>query len=137
MLGTGKGAENGMLIKSAESLELAHKLQTIVFDKTGTITEGKPTVTDYHTVFYADYNADYNAARVAVRDTGNNAESELLRLAAAVERNSEHPLAVAVVRYAQSQNIDLNIDRRQRRTRDSMRSLSTDWYSTLDVVTGN
>ena len=89
MVGTGKGAENGILIKGAESLELAHKLQTIVLDKTGTITQGKPTVTNYQTV----------------RGTGNNAELKLLRLVAAVERNSEHPLAEAVVRYAQSQNI--------------------------------
>ena len=91
MVGTGKGAENGILIKGAESLELAHKLQTIVLDKTGTITQGKPTVTDYQ----------------AVRGTANNAELKLLRLVAAVERNSEHPLAEAVVKYAQSQEIDL------------------------------
>ena len=86
MVGTGKGAENGILIKGAESLELAHKLQTIVFDKTGTITEGKPTVTDYNTV----------------RGVSDGAKLKLLRLVAAVERNSEHPLAEAVVRYAQS-----------------------------------
>ena len=91
MVGTGKGAENGILIKGAESLELAHKLQTIVLDKTGTITEGKPTVTDYQTV----------------RGISNGAELKLLRLVAAVERNSEHPLAEAVVRYAQSQSIDV------------------------------
>ena len=91
MVGTGKGAENGILIKGAESLELAHKLQTIVLDKTGTITEGKPTVTDYQTV----------------RGISNDAELKLLRLVAAVEHNSEHPLAEAVVRYAQSQNIDI------------------------------
>ena len=91
MVGTGKGAENGILIKGAESLELAHKLQTIVLDKTGTITEGKPTVTDYQTV----------------RGIENNAELKLLRLVAAVERNSEHPLAEAVVRYAQSQDIEI------------------------------
>ncbi len=91
MVGTGKGAENGILIKGAESLELAHKLQTIVLDKTGTITAGKPTVTNYATV----------------KATGNDAELKLLRLVAAVERNSEHPLAEAVVRYAQSQNIDV------------------------------
>ena len=91
MVGTGKGAENGILIKGAESLELAHKLQTIVLDKTGTITAGKPTVTNYTTV----------------KATGNDAELKLLRLVAAVERNSEHPLAEAVVRYAQSQNINV------------------------------
>ena len=84
MVGTGKGAEYGILIKDATSLELAHKLQTIVLDKTGTITEGKPTVTDFQTV----------------KGTSDRAELQLLRLVAAVEHNSEHPLADAVVRYA-------------------------------------
>ncbi|HEY9831630.1 MAG TPA: heavy metal translocating P-type ATPase [Stenomitos sp.] len=91
MVGTGKGAENGILIKGAESLELAHKLQTIVLDKTGTITQGKPTVTDF----------------VTVEGTANQNELKLLRLAASVERNSEHPLAEAVVQYAQSQGVEL------------------------------
>jgi P-type Cu+ transporter len=91
MVGTGKGAENGILIKGAESLELAHKLQTIVLDKTGTITQGKPTVTDY----------------VTVNGTANSNELKLLRLAASVERNSEHPLAEAVVQYAQAQGVEL------------------------------
>ncbi|HEY9659933.1 MAG TPA: heavy metal translocating P-type ATPase [Allocoleopsis sp.] len=91
MVGTGKGAEHGILIKGAESLELAHKLQTIVLDKTGTITQGKPTVTDY----------------VTVNGTANGNELKLLRLAASVERNSEHPLAEAVVQYAQSQGVEL------------------------------
>jgi Cu+-exporting ATPase len=91
MVGTGKGAENGILIKGAESLELAHKLQTIVLDKTGTITQGKPTVTDF----------------VTVRGTANHHELTLLRLAASVERNSEHPLAEAVVQYAQAQGANL------------------------------
>lgn len=89
MVGTGKGAENGILIKGAESLELAHKLQTIVLDKTGTLTEGQPTVTDFATV----------------KGTDPRQELKLLGLAAAVERNSEHPLAEAVVRYAQSQEV--------------------------------
>ncbi len=91
MVGTGKGAENGILIKGAESLELAHKLQTIVLDKTGTITQGKPTVTDY----------------VTVNGTANGSELKLLHLTASVERNSEHPLAEAVVQYSQSQGVEL------------------------------
>ncbi|AFY91016.1 heavy metal translocating P-type ATPase [Chroococcidiopsis thermalis] len=90
MVGTGKGAENGILIKGAESLELAHKLQAIVLDKTGTITQGKPTVTDF----------------VSVNGTANSNELKLLRLAASVERNSEHPLAEAVVQYARSQGVE-------------------------------
>ncbi len=90
MVGTGKGAENGILIKGAESLELAHKIKTIVLDKTGTITQGKPTVTDF----------------VTVNGTANGNEMRLLQLAASVERNSEHPLAEAVLRYAQTQNLE-------------------------------
>ncbi|MEI2579124.1 heavy metal translocating P-type ATPase [Scytonema sp. PRP1] len=91
MVGTGKGAENGILIKGAESLELAHKLKTIVLDKTGTITQGKPTVTDF----------------VSVNGTANSNELNLLCFAASVERNSEHPLAEAVVNYAKSQGVEL------------------------------
>ena len=89
MVGTGKGAENGILIKDAESLELAHKLQTIVLDKTGTITQGKPTVTNYQ-----------------IKGISSRDELKLLRLVAAVERNSEHPLAEAIVKYARSQQIE-------------------------------
>lgn len=91
MVGTGKGAENGILIKGADSLELAHKIQTIVLDKTGTLTQGKPTVTDF----------------VTVNGTANGNEIKLLQLAATVEHNSEHPLASAVVKYAQSQEVSL------------------------------
>ncbi|MBD2252794.1 heavy metal translocating P-type ATPase [Nostoc parmelioides] len=91
MVGTGKGAENGILIKGAESLELAHQIHTIVLDKTGTITQGKPTVTDF----------------VTVKGTVNSNEIKLIQLAASLERNSEHPLAEAVVRYAQSQEVTL------------------------------
>lgn len=91
MVGTGKGAENGILIKGAESLELTYQIQSIVLDKTGTLTEGKPTVTDY----------------VTVHGTANGNELKLLRLAAAIERNSEHPLAEAIVRYAQTQGVAL------------------------------
>ncbi len=91
MVGTGKGAENGILIKDAKSLELAHKLQTIVLDKTGTITQGQPTVTNYTTV----------------KGSNDGTALKLLGLVAAVERNSEHPLAEAVVKYAQSKNLNL------------------------------
>ncbi|PSR13470.1 copper-translocating P-type ATPase [filamentous cyanobacterium CCP3] len=89
MVGTGKGAENGILIKGADSLELAHNIQAIVLDKTGTITQGKPTVTDYLTV------------------NGTATELYLLKLAGSLERNSEHPLAEAVVNYAQAQGVTL------------------------------
>lgn len=93
MVGTGKGAENGILIKDAQSLELAHQIQTIVLDKTGTITQGKPSVTNY----------------VTVAGVAHNNELKLLRLVAAVESYSEHPLATAIVEYGRSQlsGIDL------------------------------
>ncbi|MCC3404752.1 MAG: copper-translocating P-type ATPase [Microcoleus sp. PH2017_10_PVI_O_A] len=91
MVGTGKGAENGILIKGAESLEKAQRIQIIVLDKTGTLTEGKPTVTDF----------------VTIKGTADSNELKLLQLAASVERNSEHPLGEAVVRYAQSQEVKL------------------------------
>uniref|UniRef100_B8HTD3 Probable copper-transporting ATPase PacS n=1 Tax=Cyanothece sp. (strain PCC 7425 / ATCC 29141) TaxID=395961 RepID=B8HTD3_CYAP4 len=92
MVGTGKGAENGILIKGAESLELAHKIKTIVLDKTGTLTQGKPTVTDF----------------VTVNGTADRNELKLISLAAAVEQNSEHPLAEAVVHYARSQDVQFS-----------------------------
>ncbi|TAF05542.1 MAG: copper-translocating P-type ATPase [Oscillatoriales cyanobacterium] len=91
MVGTGKGAENGILIKGAESLELAHKIQVIVLDKTGTLTEGKPTVTDF----------------VTIKGSANSNELKLLKFAASVERNSEHPLGEAVVRYGEFQEVIL------------------------------
>ncbi|MEO1210264.1 MAG: heavy metal translocating P-type ATPase [Cyanobacteria bacterium J06638_20] len=91
MVGTGKGAENGILIKGADSLEIAHKIQTLVLDKTGTITQGKPTVTDF----------------VTVRGVAHGNELTLLKLAGSLERNSEHPLAEAVVHYAQGQGVTL------------------------------
>ncbi|MFV0314005.1 MAG: heavy metal translocating P-type ATPase [Anaerotignum sp.] len=88
MVGTGKGAENGILIKSAESLEIAHKLDTIVLDKTGTLTEGKPKVTD---IFLAN----------------GVLKNPFLRLVASLESLSEHPLGEAVVAYAKENNISL------------------------------
>jgi Cu+-exporting ATPase len=92
MVGTGKGAENGILIKGAESLELAYKIQTIVLDKTGTLTQGKPTVTEF----------------ITVNGTANRNEIHLIQWAASLEHYSEHPLAEAVVRYAESQEVELN-----------------------------
>jgi Cu+-exporting ATPase len=86
MVGTGKGAASGILIKGGESLERAHKLTTIVLDKTGTITNGKPEVTDIVTVSSIN-------------------EDDLLRVVAAAERSSEHPLGAAVVRAAQSREL--------------------------------
>ncbi len=90
MVGTGIGAEHGILIKGADSLELAHQIDAIVLDKTGTLTEGKPVVTDYLTT----------------GGTAHGNEIKLLRMAAAVERNSEHPLAEAIVAYAKSQEVE-------------------------------
>ncbi len=90
LVGTGQGATHGILIKGAESLELAHRVQTIVLDKTGTLTQGKPTVTDF----------------VTLNGTANQNEFHLLQLAGAVERHSEHPLATAIVQYADAQTRD-------------------------------
>ncbi len=90
MVGTGKGAELGILIKGAGSLEQAHNIRTIVLDKTGTLTEGKPTVTDFMTIM----------------GTAHQNEQKLLRLVASVERNSEHPLAEAIVVYTKQQLSD-------------------------------
>lgn len=88
MAGTGRGAQLGVLIKNAESLERAHKVTAVVFDKTGTVTEGKPSVTDIYII-------------------GGHTESEMLQLAASVERLSEHPLSRAITTYAEAKNINL------------------------------
>lgn len=86
MVGTGKGAENGVLIKGGEALEITHKVDTIVFDKTGTITEGKPKVTD---IITTDYSKD-----------------EILIIAASAEKGSEHPLGEAIVREAEERSLE-------------------------------
>jgi Cu+-exporting ATPase len=88
MVATGKGAENGLLIKGGDSLETAHKIQIVVLDKTGTITEGKPALTDILAV-------------------DGIAENELLKLVASAERASEHPLGEAIVQSARQRNIEL------------------------------
>jgi len=90
MVGTGKGAEHGILIKNAEALETAHKLTTIVFDKTGTLTKGKPEVTD-----------------IAVLDK-KYVENDVLKFVAIAEKSSEHPLAEAIVNLAKSRQIAIS-----------------------------
>ena len=88
MVGTGKGAENGILVKSAEALETAHRIQTMVLDKTGTVTEGKPQVTD-------------------VLPAENIDRQWLLKIAASLEKQSEHPLAEAVIKKAEEEKVSL------------------------------
>ena len=90
MVGTGKGAENGILIKSGDALETAHQIDTAVLDKTGTITQGKPVVTDI--ICAAGKNAD---------------KTQLLQIAGSLEKGSEHPLAEAIVNYCVTNNISL------------------------------
>jgi len=89
MVGTGKGAENGILIKGGESLETAHKLNAVVFDKTGTLTKGEPEVTD-------------------IISAKNFADAEVLKYTASAEKGSEHPLGEAIIRKAADQRIELS-----------------------------
>jgi Cu+-exporting ATPase len=88
MVGTGKGAQNGILIKGGEALETAHKVRAIVFDKTGTLTEGKPQVTD-------------------IVPLHGLSEKQFLHIAASIEKHSEHPLADAIVRHAHEHKVPL------------------------------
>jgi len=88
MVGTGKGATNGILIKGADFLETAHKLKYIIFDKTGTITKGQPELTD--TIAFS-----------------GASENKILQIAASLEKNSEHPLAEAIVKKAEAQKLSL------------------------------
>ena len=92
MVGTGRGATAGVLVKNAEALELMEKIDTLVVDKTGTLTRGKPKL-------------------IAVEPVGGFEEAEVLRLAAALERGSEHPLAAAIVEGAEERGIDLPASR--------------------------
>ncbi len=88
MVGTGKGAENGVLIRSGEALETAHKIQAIILDKTGTLTQGKPVVTEIMT-------------------SSGFEEAEVLKVAASAERGSEHPLGESIVNAARERKLDL------------------------------
>jgi Cu+-exporting ATPase len=118
MVGTGTGAEHGILIKNAESLERAAAIQTVVLDKTGTITEGKPVVTDIVVdcrLQIADLepatvgvvNADPRQMPAIPQSTIYNLQSEILRLAASAERGSEHALGEAITRAAQERGLTL------------------------------
>jgi Cu+-exporting ATPase len=88
MVGTGKGAEHGILIKGGEPLEAAEKIKAVIFDKTGTLTKGKPEVTD-------------------VVSLGNYDEDEIITLAASIEKSSEHPLAEAIFKYSNDEALNL------------------------------
>ncbi|MBU1166934.1 heavy metal translocating P-type ATPase [Patescibacteria group bacterium] len=89
IIGTGRGAENGILIRSGEMLEIANKVKTVVFDKTGTLTQGEPSVTDIVSLKPDSYKTE-----------------EVLRLAVSLEKKSEHPLAAAVIKKAQQEKIE-------------------------------
>ncbi len=88
MVSTGKGAMNGILIKSAQALETAHKINTVILDKTGTVTEGKPVVTDIITA-------------------GSLTQEQMLEIAASIEKPSEHPLADAIIKKAEEMGLTL------------------------------
>lgn len=87
MVGTGKGAEHGILIKDAESLEVAGKIKTVIFDKTGTLTKGEPEVTD-------------------VLSHNGFSDEQVVQIASSLEKGSEHPLASAILKYAEEKNIE-------------------------------
>ena len=90
MVGIGKGAEHGILIRSGEALQTARSLNTVVLDKTGTITKGKPELTD-----------------VILNNPSDKDSDQILRLVASVEKVSEHPLAQAIVEGAQARKLEL------------------------------
>jgi P-type Cu+ transporter len=113
MVGTGKGATNGILIKDAASLELAHKIQAIVLDKTGTLTQGKPVVTDFFPVEDDEIDRNY-----------------LWQLVATLERNSEHPLAEAITQYAKT--IASNADTPQMIVQDFLAIAGSGVQGTVD-----
>ena len=110
MVGTGKGAESGILIKGGEALEAAHKLTTVVLDKTGTLTRGEPELTE-------------------VIATNGLGEDEVLRLAASAERTSEHPLGEAIVRVRRMRSLP----RRGRGVQRHERRWKPWWRATLSA----
>ncbi|MBT3881286.1 MAG: copper-translocating P-type ATPase [Candidatus Scalindua sp.] len=99
MVGTGRAAGLGILIKDATSLELAHKINTLVLDKTGTITEGKPKVTDLF---------DKKSSEIETTETDNEKIKDLLHIMGSCEQHSEHPIGKAIVNYVKGQSIDIS-----------------------------
>ena len=124
MIGSGKAAENGILFKGGEQLEIAKKIKTIVFDKTGTLTKGKPQVTD---IIILDNDVENKETNISNRDSVEESkktkitESELLRLAAISEMGSEHPLGQAIIQKAIN---DPNIGKGSISAPDSFESIS-------------
>jgi len=108
MVGTGKGAENGILIKGGESLELVQRVQTVIFDKTGTLTEGRPRLTDVVVAdaFVGRRGTACHARASSPAEADGVGEDEVLRLAAAAERGSEHPIARAILAAAADRHIE-------------------------------
>lgn len=100
MVGTGKGAEHGILIKDAEALETAHKINTVIFDKTGTLTKGKPEVTDVILVS--------EAHPESIKQRSWTSQDDILRLAASIEKGSEHSLAEAIINKAEQEKLALS-----------------------------
>jgi Cu+-exporting ATPase len=102
MVGTGKGAENGILIRSGEALETAHKIRAVILDKTGTLTRGEPRLTDVVLAVSREPSADSSSP-----GSEHLSEDEMLRLAASAERGSEHPLGEAIVQGAHERGLEL------------------------------
>jgi Cu+-exporting ATPase len=107
MVGTGKGAQYGVLIKSGAALETAHKIGVVVLDKTGTITEGKPKVTDIILMERAGTHVESSAGGVSISVYSSGGHNSLLQLAASGEKGSEHPLGEAIVRAAEEHGLPL------------------------------
>ena len=99
MVGTGIGAQHGILIRDAESLETTHKVNTIIFDKTGTLTQGKPEVTDILLIS----NIKDQKSKIQIKN-----QKDLIQLAASIEKNSEHPLGEAIVKKAKEEKLVLS-----------------------------
>jgi len=103
MVGTGIGAQHGILIKDAESLETAHKINTIIFDKTGTLTKGQPEVTDIILINKSLISKFF----IGKQQTEKNLIPSLLQIAASIEKSSEHPLGEAIVKKAEEEKLQL------------------------------